>query len=422
MLSRDNILEEIIDGGVEIYPFERSNLTGIGYNLSITDFAFSINEGNLLTVNERVTPGGTEHYVMVPPNDTVLLFSKEYIAVSNRIAGTFHSKVARVCQGFGHVSTTLDPTWRGQLIISVNNPTSGIIELSLDGKSGNMLTMLLYRLETPVTGPNIHDNNQGRCDLLLSRLSGPPKKRKWKRDYAALKHFITDQYADSLNGYDDFLGPDAPRDKYSVRADMLLKLRDRIERDRAWIVDRSYLNGESQVRGIAKTPKEADVLRSCTLFQILESIDPDKCEKVLRPIDVWSEEAHGEALKRMDFCLRALEYELQSINHQRRVDWQNNRVLEFAGADTEFAKARRNKARTDFIRDHNMALAFLAFITIACAAIIVCRMFLNLDFPYAGELLTCGISIFSAIVSVVLKDWADHRKGLNEWPMARRRS
>ena len=165
MLSRNDIKQYIYSGDIKIYPFEQKNLTGIGYNLSTTNFAFSINRGVLLTVYSKTTSEGIKHYINIPPNDTVLFFSKEYISVSNKIAGTFHSKVGCVCQGLGHISTTLDPTWHGQLIISVNNPTNTNIEFDLDTKSGNIFTMLLYKFETPVEGVDIHDNNRGRCDL-----------------------------------------------------------------------------------------------------------------------------------------------------------------------------------------------------------------------------------------------------------------
>lgn len=171
MYSRDNIKTAIDEGHLKIIPYEEKNLTGIGYNMSTINFAFSINQGLLLKIYVDTTEKGYMHYVKIPAHDTVLLFSKEFLETDDSLAGTFHSKVSRVCQGLGHISTTLDPMWKGQLIIAVNNPTNKKIRFNLDESSGNIFTLLMYELDQKVTGKNIHDNNQGRCDLLLSHFT-----------------------------------------------------------------------------------------------------------------------------------------------------------------------------------------------------------------------------------------------------------
>jgi len=204
MYSRDNIKEAIKEGHLKIIPFEEKNLTGIGYNLSTTNFAFSINQGLLLQINTDTTEEGHIHYIEIPANDTVLFFSKEFLETDNTIAGTFHSKVSRVCQGFGHISTTLDPMWKGQLIIAVSNSTDKKIRFDLDRNSGNIFTLLLYKLDNAVTGNNVHDNNQGRCDLLLSHFTENFSSKFHKKKHFELENFIVKEFANSLNGYDDF--------------------------------------------------------------------------------------------------------------------------------------------------------------------------------------------------------------------------
>ena len=105
--------------------------------------------------------------------------------------------------GTGHICTTLDPKWKGQLIISVNNPTNKSIRFDLDKNSGNVFTLLLFGLNQEVTGDNIHDNNQGRCDLLISQFMSE-KIKIWRKRYLELKEFIIRDFANSLNGYDKF--------------------------------------------------------------------------------------------------------------------------------------------------------------------------------------------------------------------------
>ena len=42
MYSRDDIKQAIAEGHLKIIPYEEKNLTGMGYNLSTTNFAFSM--------------------------------------------------------------------------------------------------------------------------------------------------------------------------------------------------------------------------------------------------------------------------------------------------------------------------------------------------------------------------------------------
>ena len=78
MFSRDDFKKAIVEGHLKIIPYEEKNLTGIGYNLSTTNFAFSINQGLLLKIYTDTTNEGYIHYVKVPENDTVLFFQRNF--------------------------------------------------------------------------------------------------------------------------------------------------------------------------------------------------------------------------------------------------------------------------------------------------------------------------------------------------------
>ena len=58
MYSRDDIKQAIAEGHLKIIPYEEKNLTGMGYNLSTTNFAFSIKQGTLLKIYEITDPLG----------------------------------------------------------------------------------------------------------------------------------------------------------------------------------------------------------------------------------------------------------------------------------------------------------------------------------------------------------------------------
>lgn len=343
MLSRDNIKKAIADGEIKIYPFEEKNLTGIGYNLSTTNFAFSLNKGVLLTIHHQTTRAGVKRYVMLPANDTVLFFSKEYIEINNNYAGTFHSKVGRVCQGIGRISTTLDPTWKGQLIISVDNPNSKDICFDLDKDSGNIMTLLLHKLDSPVSEPNIHDNNKGRCDLLLEHFSKPYTNKKYQDKHLELKGFITGEFADSLNGFDSFIDSDSINDRYTQKIQQLLELRDRYEKESRIIKEGRYVLGEYGRYFLFKNASEAVLLAGCSLAQMKGL--PNVAKLLEEEKKGISKDDLSSAVPKIETYLSIICYELETIDHVRRIEWQNRKIEHFSSEDSELVALRHKEEK-----------------------------------------------------------------------------
>ena len=344
MLSRDNIEQALADGHLKIFPFEKQNLTGIGYNISTTDFAFSINLGILLAVHKKTVENRVMRYVVIPGNDTVLFFSREYIEVDETLAGTFHSKVSCVSHGLGHISTTLDPTWKGQLLISVNNPTSNDIVFDLDKSGGNIVTLLLHKLDSPVTGDNIHDNNQGRCELLISHFATPSSSLKYKNKHLEVKEFVQKELADSLNGYDNFLGSNQPQDRYSPTIEELIKLKNRLESDRGIISEGRYkIEGNGKYYCI-KNSAELNLLKNCTLYKLNPKLREafSKQSNIIAGFESAQLANAGFIIEIIDEYIKVIEYELKMIDHIRRIQWQNDQVNRFAGEDSELVRLRRS--------------------------------------------------------------------------------
>lgn len=410
MLSRDDILQYIVDGDLAIYPFDQKNLTGIGYNLSVTNFAFSINRGILLTIYSKITPAGAKHYVIIPANDTVLFFSKEYIRVSNKLAGTFHSKVGRVCQGLGHISTTLDPTWKGQLIISVNNPTSKNIKFDLDERSGNILTLLLYKFDTPVEGENIHDNNSGRCDLLLEHFSDSCKGQ-YKEKHLELKEYITNDFSKSLNGDDNFLDQKI-NDEYASKVTQLFELRNRLKKDFMIIRENRYKLGPEGRYYPLENEKEHLLLQNCVLFNIWDIIENNhrkshipsanlqNCSTSLLTQESFSDDEQENIKKALSECLKAIDYELEIINHIRRIRWQNSKALQFASAESELVIMRK-KAETQKFYKNIFALLLIA-ISLVCLFIAAITN-LDLSTQFTTVLAPCVIAIVTLLIQEIAR-------------------
>ena len=79
--------------------------------------------------NPQPTTCTEQLYVYINPRDTVLVLSKEYLQLSANISGNVFSRVSTVSAGLGHISTTIDPLWKGALLIAISNPSSERIKL-----------------------------------------------------------------------------------------------------------------------------------------------------------------------------------------------------------------------------------------------------------------------------------------------------
>ena len=339
----------------------------------------------------------------------MLFFSKEYIKVSNSIAGTFHSKVGRVCQGLGHISTTLDPTWQGQLIISVNNPTSKEIQLELDENSGNIFTLLLYKFNTPVVGTNIHDNNSGRCDLLLKHFLDSPD-RKFKEKHLQLKEYVLKDFADSLNGYDDFLNKDI-EDEYTQKVKKLLELKKRLKRDEIIIREGRYvLENGGKYRPLIDQ-EEIDLVVACTLFKLNPEMESDNLNR-----EFDREELINGSLDKMknDSVLMVLskfqkiiDYELGMINHIRRVNWQNEKSIKFAGEESELVMLRKRSIKMCSL----IKIAFGAVVIAALISIYILIKKNQLISDFWSDLaVPIMVPIFLGALKVIRDSWKELSK------------
>lgn len=166
VLSDGDIQNERKNGGIFIAPFDKLQLQPSGYNLTPTRFFYSTKKKRFLDIIED----DEEVYVMIDKNDTVLVLTRESVAISEVLTGAFYSKVKVVSVGFGHVSTTLDPGWDGKLLISLNNPTNKKIKFSIEknvyGKIVyNSFVTLEFSYLTSRT-LNHSDNPPGRLDIL----------------------------------------------------------------------------------------------------------------------------------------------------------------------------------------------------------------------------------------------------------------
>lgn len=194
-LDIDKMRSEL-DSKLIIAPYDKKNATGCGYNLTATEFIYSTNKKGLLPLHKSKQG---ETYVRVGAHDTILLLTREYIKLNGALAGAIYSRVQLVSNGFGHISTTVDPGWKGMLLLSINNPTKKTIKLLISEPSEGspsykgVATLVLTPVGTEGSkngqaDPSL-DNPAMRLDI-LKKLVFEPRRFAANKKYQNLRQLI----------------------------------------------------------------------------------------------------------------------------------------------------------------------------------------------------------------------------------------
>jgi len=174
MLSKIDIDKEL-GKGINIVPFDYKNIKENSINLSASKYAWAMSagevkfdeNGNIFTENSteynkegniKILKGESsvrtilgEEVVILLPFSTTLIQTKEVIAVSNYIGGTYHSKVGIVSQGIGHIGTMLGPNFAGHSLIAVHNVSK--IPLKIKVKE-TFVSIVFHYLNAPIDVKN----------------------------------------------------------------------------------------------------------------------------------------------------------------------------------------------------------------------------------------------------------------------------
>lgn len=167
MLSNVDIVNELKKKNIAISPLGKDTIKGASINLTASDMAWSYNTKKIIKPtkveikdnNGNVT--NTVWDIIIPAKDTAIIVTNETIAVSNKIGGTYHSRVYDVSEGKGHIGTTLNPGWVGRSIIAVNNPSD---ETKTVRVNDPFVTVIFDYFKTPTTLKE--DNKPHREDII----------------------------------------------------------------------------------------------------------------------------------------------------------------------------------------------------------------------------------------------------------------
>ena len=187
MLSIVDIKKEL-GKNIYIYPLTISAIKSNSIDLHASRFAWSISAKKSLVREGKIT---------IPPHDTALIYSEESIYVSNKIGGTYHSKVKLVSEGLGHIGTSLDAQYIGLSIIAIHNITDFVKEIRVGSE---FVTISFYYLHTDDYIDTVsHDNPPGHPALLVGFEKEQDflewqEKNRWCRNksdlYEAMKNSV----------------------------------------------------------------------------------------------------------------------------------------------------------------------------------------------------------------------------------------
>ncbi|MDA0525204.1 hypothetical protein [Methanococcoides alaskense] len=148
-------LKKEIGKNIFIHPLKRENINDNTINLTASKFAWSVSTSHNICEDEKT--------IIIPENDTALIYTNEALYVSNKIGGTYHSKVSMVSKGLGHIGTTLDPMYLGLSLIAIHNHSGKPYKLKV---GSTFVSLMFHYLNTPTDNKKRHDNTPGQIELL----------------------------------------------------------------------------------------------------------------------------------------------------------------------------------------------------------------------------------------------------------------
>jgi deoxycytidine triphosphate deaminase len=178
VLSNIDIERELVKGkNLIIHPLNLENIKGSTYNLTASNLAWRLSDKESAVVNNEI---------VIPALDSVLIQTEEVIWVSEKICGTYHSKVKWVSLGSGHIGTTLDPEWIGQSLITLHNHSNNEIRIPVGKTFASIMFYYLNSRSTKEINANVHGRPDIWKNLKLTREEEESLDEDWKKSKSLL--------------------------------------------------------------------------------------------------------------------------------------------------------------------------------------------------------------------------------------------
>ncbi len=172
MLSDVDIRNEL-GKGIVIDPFHEHSLTPIGYDLRVGEYGFSWKTRRQIKITE-------EKPLLVQPYDTVLISTYERVELSRDFGAVIHARVTLMSEGLSHISTTIDPGWKGRLLIQLHNQRPVAIPLRSQER---FCTACFYKMQSTAEKEQGHPADREDIQRHLAKIQHEAASREARLFY-----------------------------------------------------------------------------------------------------------------------------------------------------------------------------------------------------------------------------------------------
>lgn len=191
MLSIEDFYKEI-GKNIFIYPLKNVRILGNSIDLTASRFAWT-------STGKYIFNDQTKE-IIVPPHETACVLTQEAIYVTEKIGGTYHSRVTLAQRGFGHIGTMLDPKYVGQSLILLHNTTNRELKISYGER---IVSIVFHYLNTPILTKS-HNASPAHVEKITGFERFDEYKRWYEKNRWAFEerelvdHFLTSQEYEDL--------------------------------------------------------------------------------------------------------------------------------------------------------------------------------------------------------------------------------
>ena len=199
MLSFLDIKREL-GKNIYIHPVHPASIKANSIDLHVSQFGWSLKTRKKLETRNNC--------LILPPNDTALIYTEESIYVSHKIGGSFHSKVTLVSEGLGHIGTALDAQYIGSCLIAIHNHSDSEYELVIGQE---FVTLHLFYLNTHCFKEKVKNDNDPGHPRIIAQMDKTSyneyirwrDERKWLTNNMELYHTMvsSDSYKQCKKEY-----------------------------------------------------------------------------------------------------------------------------------------------------------------------------------------------------------------------------
>ena len=167
---------EVKQNKLLINPFDEQSLTPIGYDLRIGDRYLKM--CTKLKEFRRLKGKSELSKISISHNEVVAIETEEYIGMpqNKKYSGILVSKVSIAEKGLSHVSTSLDPDYKGKLVVTLTNHSNRKVTLE---RNQPFCTVIFLKNEEPALKDCEKDPDK-HITFLVEDWKLPPKQIRKK--------------------------------------------------------------------------------------------------------------------------------------------------------------------------------------------------------------------------------------------------